>query len=790
MFDSPFADGIPAIKQGKPMGAYLSAFSPVILSAVLPGLFFSSVIQAQMTLEEVTVTAQKREASLQDTPIAVSAYTSEAMASKGIDNISELANFTPNLTFDTTSPIGGLSSGAAVFIRGIGNSDFSLTTDPGVGTYVDGVYMSRSVGGVLDVLDVERIEVLRGPQGTLFGRNTIGGALNITSRRPADELSGALELSLGNFNRKDLRASIDVPIGESFYSNVSLSSKTHDGYVDRVLGGGDKLGDEERLSTRILALWELSEQWDLQFSADYSDINEASAPSAGGGFTIAFPDGTPGGAGVLGYALAEFGDINKGLENLQQYIVSAGDDKTFGTGLSGSKIQISGVSLAATYHADRFDLKYTTSARETDAEFYSDPDNTPFSITEVYNPDYHHEQVSHELQINGDLFEQKLTYVGGIFYFEEEGVDNVFVPLHLPAPDLSLGFRAGLSNFAEVNNSSAAVFLQLDYQLSDMFGLTAGVRRTKDKKYYKYTQYIGADIQGNPLPFFPGAVDEFGVFRAGLNPLVGNGSGQISDEFKQTTFKFGLNATLESGSLLYYSFSQGFKSGGFVLRYVEAQDAPLGFEPETLDSHEFGIKWQGWEDKLRINSAFFYSDYEEIQVTFFDRLGGPVTANAGTAEIKGFELELTAVLGENVLLDLGYGYTDAKYKSLNKLEGLSSAINKSDKLVNTPENSFNLGLELSVDLFESPLDFRIDYSYTDDIQNDSQNSPFLTQKAIGLWNLSARYQPSETMEWRLFAENISDKRYIVSGNSNFGLGFHSVVYSQPRMFGASLKYKF
>lgn len=743
-----------------------------------------------LALEEIVVTAQKREQGLQDTPIAVSVYTRDAMANKGIENISELANFTPNLTFDTTSPIGGLSSGAAVFIRGIGNTDFSLTTDPGVGIYVDGVYMSRSVGGVLDVLDVERIEVLRGPQGTLFGRNTIGGALNISSRKPTEVLSGNAEVTAGNFNRLDIRASIDIPVGDKIRSSIALSSKNRQGYVDRVFAGGDKQGDEERLSARANIVFDLSEQWDFQLMLDHSKVNEASAASAAAGFTVQFPDGTPGGAGVIGYGLAQFGDIAQGLAYLQQFVTSAKDDKTYSNGRSGSKMEINGAAGMANFHAASFDLKYTASLRKTRAEFYSDPDNAPVSITEVYNPEYEHEQISHELQISGEMLDGGLKYVAGLFYFEEQGVDNVFVPLHLPSPDLSTGFAAGLSNFAAVDNESRAVYLQLDYQLNDIMAFTAGVRNTRDKKHYRYTQYIGADIAGNPLPFFPGAVNQFGVFTPGLNPLIGNGSGQISDEFKQTSFKFGVNAQLADGTLWYYSFSQGFKSGGFVLRYVESQSEPLGFEPETLDAHEIGLKWQGWDDRLRINSAIFSAEYDEIQVTFFDRLGGPVTANAGTAEIRGFEVELTALLTENLLVDLGYGYTDAKYSRINPITGLSSAISTDAKLVNTPEHSLNVGLDYSFVVFDQSLSARMDYSYTDDIYNDSQNSPFLHQKSLGLWNASLRLELSDQFQLKIFAENISDKRYIISGNSNYGLGFHSAVYSQPRMLGASLKYNF
>ena len=185
-------------------------------------------------IEEIIVTAQKREESLQDTPVAVTAFTETAIEARGLDDISKIANFTPNLVFDTTSPISGLSSGAIAFVRGIGNSDFSLTTDPGVGIYVDGVYMSRSAGGVLDVLDIERIEVLRGPQGTLFGRNTIGGAINITARKPGNELGGQVAVTAGNFERRDVRASVDVPISDQLRATIAVSEKNRDGFVERV----------------------------------------------------------------------------------------------------------------------------------------------------------------------------------------------------------------------------------------------------------------------------------------------------------------------------------------------------------------------------------------------------------------------------------------------------------------------------------------------------------------------------------------------------------------------------
>lgn len=754
------------------------------------------VLAAGVSLEEIVVTAQKREESLQDTPVAVSAFTATAIENKGIENISEVADFTPNLIFDTTSPVSGLSSGAVVFIRGIGNTDFSLTTDPGVGTYVDGVYMSRSAGGVLDVLDVERIEVLRGPQGTLFGRNTIGGAISITSRKPADELQGKIALSVGNFDRQDVRASIDIPLGDTLRSTFAISSKNRDGYVDRVLVG-DELGDEDKLSFRGAVVFEPSDALDFQLSFDQTKINEQSAGSTLAGFTP--------GAGTIGYSLAiapvaagtdPTPSIVAGLTELSQYITDGEDDISFGTGPTGTKLDINGVSLVSSYHADSFDLKYTVAYRETDGEFNRDPDNSPVAITHTLNPDYEHEQTSHELQITGSAFDDNLKYVGGLYYFEEEGTDNVFVPVFLPGDTppgsgaFNFGFPATISNYADVDNTSEAAYLQLTWSINDTFSVTGGIRHTRDEKGFAYTQYIGADADGNPLPVPFSAVNEDGVLTTGLIPLVGNGSGSTSDTFEETTYKLGLDAKLSDGTLLYYSFSQGFKSGGFVLRYVEAVPDIRTFEPELVDSHEIGVKWQGFDDRVRINAAVFYTDYEEVQVTFFDSLGGPVTANAGTVEIKGLELELTALLTDNLLLDLGYGYTDAEYDEINSITGLSLTIDESAKLVNTPENSFNLGLEYTLPLDENELAFRVDYSYTDDMFNDSQNSPFLFQDAYDIWNASIRYSAGELIDVIAFVENLTDERYIESGDSNFGLGFHEANYNRPREYGVTVRYRF
>jgi len=749
---------------------------------------------AELVLEEIVVTAQKIEESLSDTPIAVTAFTTDSLQSKGIDDISEIAEFTPNLVFDTTSPVSGLSSGSVVFIRGIGNTDFSLTTDPGVGTYVDGVYVSRSAGGVLDVLDVERIEVLRGPQGTLFGRNAIGGAINITSRKPSDKLSGTIEATAGNFDRRDIRGSIDIPFSDNFRSTFAVSSKERDGFVDRVLIG-DETGDEDKLAFRANFVWEPSENLDFGLSYDRTSIDEASAGST----LVAF---TPG-AGTVGFSFANQDLVNdalgaaagpdpiaNGLTFLNQFVTDGEDDTSFATGINGTDLDIQGISFNANYHGANYDLKYIFSYRETEGEFFRDPDNSPFAITETLNPDYDQDQTSHEIQLTGNAFESKLSYAAGLYYFEEDGTDNVFVPVFLPVPDAPVGFPAVINNFATVDNSSEAAYLQLSYSVTDQIAITGGVRHTRDQKGFEFTQFIGADAEGNGLPFFPGAVNQNGVLTPGLLPLVGNGSGVADDSFEETTYKFGIDATVGRDTLLYYSFSQGFKSGGFVLRYVAAVPEPLSFEPEVIDTHEIGVKWQSENNRFRLNAAAYISDYDDVQVTFFDVLGGPITANAGTVDIFGIEVEFSAILAPNLLLDVGYGYNDAEYDQINPVPGLSLNIDESADLVNNPENTFNIGLEYQLPLDGNELSFRVDYAYTDDIFNDAQNSPFLFQESYGLLNARVRFSLQENLDVVIFGDNLTDERVIESGDSNFGLGFHEANFNRPREYGLTVRYRF
>lgn len=383
-----------------------------------------------------------------------------------------------------------------------------------------------------------------------------------------------------------------------------------------------------------------------------------------------------------------------------------------------------------------------------------------------------------------------MKYVAGLYFFEEEGTDNVLVPVYGPPG------AARLNNFAKVDNSSEAAFVQVTYAATDALGFTAGIRRTEDEKKFDYTQYVSAPDGGTfthlPPNFLPGALGIDGVFIPNTLPLVGtDGTGTISDDYGQTTIRLGVDYKLDNG-MVYASYSEGFKSGGFVLRYVQPQPAPLTFAPEEAESFEIGYKWQGLNDRLRINSAAFFTNYDNAQVTFFDGGGGPVTQNAGQVDIKGLEIELTGLLTDNLQIDASIGYIDAEYDVLTEPTiALAKAIDLNSKLANTPESSASLGLQYSHQMESGELAFRFDWSYSDDVFNDSQNSEFLFQKAYSLVNASVRFtNQADTWDLILFGENITDERYIISGDSNFGLGFHEANFNRPAEYGVTARYRF
>ncbi|MCF7981327.1 MAG: TonB-dependent receptor plug domain-containing protein, partial [Pseudomonadales bacterium] len=326
-------------------------------------------------LEEIVVTARKREESLQDAPISITAFSGEGLEQRNITALADISQITPNLVFNANAPISGSSATASVFIRGIGQNDYTLVTEPGVGIYIDGVYIARSVGGALDLVDVAQIEVLRGPQGTLFGRNTIGGAISITSKNPNEELGGKVQLTLGDDDLMDFKAKLNLPISETLMSSISISSKQRDGFVKNVETGRD-LGDDDSLSGRVALRWLPSDSVAIDVNVDATRERENSAAS----FAVAADGLSPLGAannvvflGHLGCAPPPGPLDNPNCFNSQW--VTNGKRISNGTHPQYSELDIWGVGLTVEWDiSESLTLKSITSYRDLDSAFSQDAD--------------------------------------------------------------------------------------------------------------------------------------------------------------------------------------------------------------------------------------------------------------------------------------------------------------------------------------------------------------------------------------------------------------------------------
>ncbi|MEE4210413.1 MAG: TonB-dependent receptor [Parvularcula sp.] len=741
-------------------------------------------------LNVIVVTAQKREEGLQDTPIAITAVSGEALQAQGAENIANLQAVTPNLVFDTTAPVSGVSSGAIVFIRGVGQTDFQLTTDPGVGTYVDGVYISRSVGGVLDVLDLERIEVLRGPQGTLFGRNTIGGAINLVSKRPSDALGFKAEATVLSRNGFNGLVTLDAPISDSVRTKFVGSYRTQDGFVDGLLDDR-QLGDTNRYSLRGTIEADLAPSITATVSADYTKIDEQNAASKLVGISVAAP-GSPKRTDFrfdrnTRSVVTEMFDIPPGnptltfLQNVgptgvfDAQFITPDLDTTFATGPNGTELEIYGGSLTLDWDLGFGELKSITAYRETSGSFARDADGSPLVVTETNNDDYQQEQFSQEIQLTGEAFNNVLKYILGAYYFDESGQDILTV---------NLPFLFGtVNNFAFVENESIAAYAQGTYAFTDALSFTGGIRYTRDDK--RFTAPVGgAGITNGPAEIFGPAGSFTPFFPAGTSEV----------DFEDVSIKAVLDYQLADGSLLYASYSEGFKSGGFNTRYLVPVSEAVSFAPEQLETYELGAKWEGLNRRLRLNAALFYSDYDDIQLVLFQN-GAPLTINAASADIFGVELEATALPFDSLELGFTAGYTNADYSSVAPLDPAVSPelqVQEGSALPNTPEWSLSAYAALTQEV-SSALEVRsrIDWNFTGRIENDAQNSRFLAQEGVSLVNASIGLHGLETgLSVTAFVRNLFNERYIVSGDSNFGIGFHEANFNEPREWGMTLRYEY
>lgn len=696
-------------------------------------------------LEEIIVSARKRDESLQETPISITSFSADSIDRRQILNVGDVSQYTPNMQFDQVSPNSGFANSASISIRGIGQTDFVLTMDPGVGIYLDGVYLNRAVGSLLDTVNVERIDVLRGPQGSLFGKNTLGGALLITSKRPGTQFSPEVSVTLGEFNRRDVKASLNVPVSSTFRLRLDGSLQKQDGYLDELITG-DKEGDRNSGTARITALIEPSDRLEFFLSADYSKSDEK-------GPAITTIDVTAENLGLPGIWNTAFGDAvcadpanparlaNPTCFNAQW--ISPDKQSNFADAGNSSDVEVRGLSATVTYKGGAATLKSITAYREIEALSERDLDGTPLDIWDDVIT-YDQEQFSQELQLSGMAMSERLNWLLGAYYATEKG-DSVD----------KIGGLFGIQSGGAIDNDSIAAFSQLTYGLTDRLKLTAGGRYTSEKKRWLPDQFIE---EGSFFTF---------IWPAGTRLLP-----HVEDTIraKEFTPMASLDFQFTKDVLGYVSYSEGFKGGGFTQRVFPPLEQIPSFKPEFARNYEVGFKSELWGRRLRLNGAIFSTDYTDLQVNVL-RGFAPTVQNAGDASIDGAELEFEMLPTERFRLSGGIGYLDGKYDRIAPEAGPQpglDGISADNELINTPKWSGTLSAAFDVATFAAgKLSAEISESYKSKMYKDAQNTAQLRSDDTALLDASLTFYDSDR-RWAVSAgaKNLTDEKYLISGISN------------------------
>jgi len=736
-------------------------------AALLAGAAWSaatSVSYAQTTnsdgpaVEELVVTARRREESLKDVPVAVTAVTEERLANTGAQDITVMQQQTPNLTVQVAR---GSNSTLISFIRGVGQQDPLWGFEPGVGLYVDDVYIARPQAAVLDVFDIERIEVLRGPQGTLYGRNTIGGAVKYVTAKIEAEPEMKFKGAFGSYNQRDLVASAKGMVTDTLGLGLTIAKFDRDGYGKNLNTGAEHY-DKDVGAARATLEWSPTESLFFRLAGDI--VQDKSAPRHGHREVQALD--------FLGRPIAGGAPPS----DVYDTYAGAGDF---------NRVETRGVSFLGEWNlSDTVTLKSISAYRAGETKTIIDFDNLPAAILDIPGR-YNDHQFSQELQLlyTGD----RMQAVAGLYYLNATAAgafDTVLSQANLTIA--TAGF---------VDTESWSAFADVSYDITDALTISVGGRWTQDEKT---GQVYRQNFTGLRSPLFGNTQALPGLVRSNFIN---------TKKFDKFTPRVSLRYEFTPDITGYVSYSQGFKSGGFDMRAdaILTPNSANGYEPETVDSYEAGLKGYFFDRRLSLNTAAFYAKYKDQQVTLQTPVGASIASqvlNVGQSHMSGFELEGVASLASSLTANFSLGYIKAEfdeYKALDltKTPPVITDFANSRVFQNTPEWTGNVSLTYTHDLGDhGRLTFTPMASYRDEFSMFEIPSA-LDQKAYWLYDASVVWtSPSETFRVGLHGRNLGDERYRVGGYNfpqSAGVLFGNSVtayYGPPRTVTLSLEAKF
>jgi len=734
----------------------------LLASAVMAAVGVSFQAEAQMMLEEVMVTARKKEESLADAPLSVSAITQSTIESSFLGNAAGIVQYSPNLVFDDISA--GTPGGGGISIRGISFQDVEKTFDPTVLIHLDGVPLGTNTGNVMSLLDIERIEILRGPQGTLFGKNAVGGVVNIYRVKPTPgEWGGKVRAMAEDYDGSSVEGYLNVPLGDNAAVKLNAARVESPEYYKSTTTG-DRQGDSTDDRYGIHGLWDVTDSLRIEGQYNYSDQDGTLPPmlntSDALNYTCAVwgQCGNPAGEPISGNRL-------KGSNELKQ------DFK-----LKQTDYQVD-VNWELT---DSFDTVLLAAHRDTDESTYIDFDGSPLVLFEVYRPNKY-EQDSVEWRLNYDAGEN-LSFTTGYFYWNaklKNWTNEAAVPdvLGVPLDACGLDRTACVVQTANAESDSDSFFFEGDYRFADTWTVTAGAR------YIEETKKISKMVD---LP----------IFNVVSLPET-NGKRTDND----TIYRLGLRWEPTDDLMAYALYSSGWRSGGFSIRGATPEVLQTGFKPETLDNYEAGIKTSLLDNRMRLSAAVFYMEYDDMQQEV--NIPGGATGNqdavlnVGSATLQGVELETTVILGDYFSLDFNGGYLDASYDEFKgRLFGGQSvdADNSNLDMRRAPKWTYTAALNYQQDVYEGTLTGRVSYNWRDSYEGTVTNWPNTKIDAYGTLDASLSY---EFGNWRIgaFGRNLTDEdqyshTFVAAPNLDGSSQLIFTTPRPPRTYGMELVYQF
>lgn len=655
----------------------------VSITAAMSGVGLSASAESDggFYLEEIVVTAQKRAESVQDVAASISAVSGTQLDERGITDVESLALAVPGMHFSQAG------SNTRITVRGIGSEQTTVTGDPGVAFHIDGVYQTRASAGSALFYDLDRVEVLRGPQGTLYGRNATGGSVNLISNRPTQEFEGNVELQLGDYDHQRVRGVVNTPlIDDKLAMRISGQHETRDGYYENLTPGADDLEDRDSLNLRTQFLYTPTETLDILLSMNYSNDK-----GAGDGYKM----------------LGDYPAAGKPIDGFYSSATPNPSDpwevRTNGNERRDNKRK--GASVTVDWDLGSVALKSISAWQKNTVDTFADGD---FSDVEIINENTFQEntQYSQELQLSS-VDSGDWEWVAGLYWLKEEndvdywlndngtGLSTYFFGLAFPTVDVGLADPAYFGNKSNVEGNSLGAFGQVSYHLNEDVKLTGGLRYSKDEKEASITR---KEFQSPTTSSF-----------------------KKKDDWSSVTWKLGADWQVAEDSLLYATVSTGFKSGGFL--QVEDADS---YDEEEILAWEIGSKNRFYDNRLQANISAFYYEYTDMQLRTIRDLNSIVT-NAGEAEIKGLEVELLARPLEGLDVGVALAWTDATFTDYQDDDPLD-AIPKStpldlsgNDLARSPDFTANLNVAYTWQLPWGSLTSSVNYYWSDEVYFSAYN---------------------------------------------------------------------